>query len=101
MPGSASRVAIIVLDDQVFHLEPSHIELIDVEVTELAALDHQAIDAKPADRQKADGEGTDRGSANRRRSDRYGFPSRGWQCLSIFCSLHPCSPCAFANTISR
>jgi hypothetical protein len=40
MPGGASRDAIIALDDQMLHLEPSHIELIDIEVTELAALDH-------------------------------------------------------------
>jgi hypothetical protein len=97
MPGGASRDAIIALDDQMLHLEPSHIELIDIEVTELAALDHQATDAKPADRQKSNGEGTNRGSANRSRSDRYGFPSRGWQCLSIFCSLHPCSPWCFGQ----
>ena len=96
MLGIASRVAIIVLDDQLLDLEPAHVELIDVETAELAALDRQATDAKPADREKSDGESADRRGANRQRTDRHCFPGRGWQRLSIVCSLHSCSPWWFA-----
>jgi hypothetical protein len=92
MPDDASRIALIALNDQVRHPEPSHVELFDIEVTKFTAIDDQATDAKPADREKPDGDGADSESADRRCADRYGLPSRRWQDLSILYPLHPCSP---------